>query len=176
MAESRGISSEAVLKATGKDREAWFTILDAWGAAQHTHAEIAEYLHKDQDVSPWWCQMVTVEYERARGLRAAHQKSDGFAVSVSKVLPYPVEQVFAAWQDKQRKKWLPETITVTTQTANKTIRGKLLDDTRVSLGFYPKKEKVQVALQQEKLKSAAAVEKQRAFWKNAFERLQKYLG
>jgi hypothetical protein len=173
---ANAISSEAILKATGKDRETWFALLDTWGAPQRPHAEIADYLYKEQGVPPWWCQMVTVEYERARGLRALNQKTDGFAVSVSKVLPYPVEKVFEAWQDVPRRKWLPEDITITKQTENKTIRGKLLDDTRLSIGFYPKRDRVQVALQHEKLRNAAAVEKQRAFWKKAFERLEKYLG
>lgn len=171
------IGSAAVKRATGKEWAEWFTILDAWGATKHSHTEIADYLYKEQKVPAWWCQMVTVGYEQARGLRAKHQKSDGFSVGVSRVMPYAAERVFEAWEDGERRKWLPEDLTITTRTKPKSLRAKLLDGSRLSLALYPKRaDKVQLTIQQEKLTSEKEVEKQRAFWKQSLDRLQAHLG
>ena len=60
----------------------WFAILDAWGATDHTHTEIARWL-AGAGRPGWWTQNVTVAYERARGMRARHQMADGFSVSVT---------------------------------------------------------------------------------------------
>ena len=37
-------SNEAVEHATGRGYEAWFDLLDAWGAAERKHGEIAAWL------------------------------------------------------------------------------------------------------------------------------------
>lgn len=170
------IGNAAVERATGKGWLDWFAVLDAWGAKNRLHAEIAEYLLAEQSVPAWWCQMVTVGYEQSRGLRVKNQKSDWFAVSVSKVFPYTAEQVYEAWQDGPRRKWLADDLTITTQTKPKSIRGKLPDGSRISVGLYPRRDgKVQLSMQQEKLKNQDLVEKQRAFWKQSFARLSSYL-
>ena len=47
-------SEAAVRKATGKGWDDWFRILDAWGAHEHTHTEIARHVNADLgvDVAP----------------------------------------------------------------------------------------------------------------------------
>lgn len=35
-------------------------------------------LNEDGGMSDWWCQMVAVAYERARGLRENHEKPGGW--------------------------------------------------------------------------------------------------
>lgn len=64
------VSNEAVKKATGRTWSEWFRILDNAGAKKLPHPEIAEWLEAKKKVSSWWSQMVTVEYEYARGLRS----------------------------------------------------------------------------------------------------------
>src|SRR5262245_554213 len=59
------IGSEAVQKATGRGWDEWFAILDSHRAQEMTHKDIAVLLHEKHGVAEWWCQMVTVAYERA---------------------------------------------------------------------------------------------------------------
>jgi len=88
--------SDAAVKAkTGKDWAAWFKLLDAAGARSLEHRAIVTLLSKTHGVPGWWRQMVAVEYERARGLRQVHQKSDGFSVSASKTLAVALPDCFA---------------------------------------------------------------------------------
>ena len=104
-------SDEAVLRATGKSCDDWFAILDAAGARELAHREIAVYLREQENVSPWWSQEVTVQYERARGLREKHQTLSGYQVSVSKTIAVPLDALYAACaDDKARSSWLGEAL------------------------------------------------------------------
>ena len=62
-------SEEAVQRATGRTRAEWFKLLDRFGAAKRAHREIADHLARKRRVPGWWAQMLTVDYEHARGLR-----------------------------------------------------------------------------------------------------------
>src|SRR5947209_8445545 len=100
---------EAVLKATGKDWKSWFGILDKAGANTLTHREIVAILAKSHDVGSWWRQMVTVEYERARGLRVKHETAQGFSITASKTMHVPVAKLYKAWATPAaRRAWLDE--------------------------------------------------------------------
>ncbi|MPZ17616.1 MAG: DUF4287 domain-containing protein [Luteitalea sp.] len=46
--------SDAVRRATGRDRDEWFALLDAWRAAGRQYREIADWLMGEHDVSRWW--------------------------------------------------------------------------------------------------------------------------
>src|SRR5450432_4053299 len=85
-------SDAAVQSATGRDWDDWFRRLDRAGSAKLDHTTIARRLgEKSPELSPWWRQMITVHYERARGLRVTHQKFDGsFSASASKTVDVPV--------------------------------------------------------------------------------------
>ena len=74
---------EAVPAKTGTVWSEWFRLLDGDGATKLSHKDIAMHLRDKYDVGKWWCQRITVEYERARDL---HRKTDDFAVSVSKTI------------------------------------------------------------------------------------------
>ncbi len=95
-----GVSDDAIRKATGRDWDEWLFILDEWGATTRPHVEIARHVHETYGISGWWAQSVTVGFERARGLRAVHETTRGFEVTVSKTLPVTPE---VAWP------WLAET-------------------------------------------------------------------
>ena len=174
-------SPEAVLRATGKTAEDWFAILDAAGARDMTHKEIAVLLNTQHGVSPWWSQHVTVEYERARGMRERHQTMRGYQVSVSKTLPVPLATLYAAFADvESRGQWLPEApITVRKDTPEKTTRVTWTDgdsrETGVDVSYYTSGDaKSRITVMHSKLEDAEDVEA-RAYWKAALERLSEYL-
>jgi YD repeat-containing protein len=102
-------SDERLVAATGRDWDAWLTILDRWGAGDQKHGAIAAHLVSEHGVPGWWAQALTVGYERARGLRAKHQQSDGFTVYVSKTFPVPLDVLFDAFTDaRTRRRWLTD--------------------------------------------------------------------
>jgi len=110
-ARARRTTSDApVRKATGHGFDHWFAVLDAFGAAAKGHTASARHLSQDHGVPGWHCQMITVEYERARGLRAANQNAKGdFQVSVTQTLPVPFDALTRALEDPRRRRhWLKE--------------------------------------------------------------------
>ncbi len=108
-AEAFGVADDAMLRATGKRHAEWFAILDAWRATERGHTEIARWLHDEQGAPNWWTQSITVAYERARGMRARHQMSDGFSVSANRTVGVGAERLLAAFTDEAlRRTWLPD--------------------------------------------------------------------
>ena len=91
---------------TGRAREEWFEVLDAFGVAQRGHRDAAAHLRDDHGVSPWWAQAITVEYERIRGLRAHGERPDGFALSVQRALAVTADRAWEAWTERDEvTKW-----------------------------------------------------------------------
>lgn len=176
-----GISSEAVHKATGKPWSEWLQLLDKDDAAKLPHKQIAEHIRAKYAVGDWWCQMVTVGYEQARGLRVKHQTATGYVANLSKTLPVTMAAAFRAiTDDKQRAKWLKEPLTITKATPHKSVRIAWEDGSRVAVGLWDKtgksgEAKTQVVFQHEKLKTVAAVKSSKAFWAKAADRLAKTL-
>jgi len=167
--------TDAAIKAkTGRDWAGWFTILDKAGAAGMDHAAIARLASQKTDAGDWYGQAVAVSYERARGIRAHNQKCDGeFSVSVTRVMPVSLPKLYAA-ATAVPGDWFPKgSFEETSRTKDKYWRGKWKSG-RLEIGFYAKGEgKAQIALQSNKLPGAAAVEKERALWKKAIDKLQK---
>jgi hypothetical protein len=165
---------------TGKGWREWFRILDAWGAKERKHGEIAAHLMKERGVPGWWAQSITVGYERARGLRAKHQTLEGsFQVSTSKTLPVGVGRAFKAFAEApQRSRWLERgMLRVRTSLKNRSVRFDFRDGaSRVVAWFEPKgRSKTSVTIQHEKLPDAGAVEEMRAMWKERLNGLAKVL-
>src|SRR3982751_1111132 len=72
-AETAGMTDAAVKKATGRNWAQWVRLLDAEKSAQKPHREIAKSV-SSIGTPDWWSQMVTVGYERIRGLRDRGQR------------------------------------------------------------------------------------------------------
>jgi len=107
----RATSDAAIRERTGRGWEAWFALLDGWGAAELDHREVARRVAAELGIDPlaWNAQAITSSYERARGLREAGRRGDGFAVSVTKTVAVPVERLFDAFVDEGlRARWLPD--------------------------------------------------------------------
>jgi hypothetical protein len=170
-----GMSDESVLRGTGKTWDEWFVLLDGWEAARREHPEIARHLHDAHGIDGWWAQTVTVGYERARGMRAVHERPDGFSVNASKTFPVPVEQLFAAFvDDAMRDRWLgPGELRLRTNQPNRSARFDVLaNDTRLAAWFTAKgPEKSSVQLQHERLPTADEIDGWRAHWKASLTRL-----
>ena len=167
------MSDEAVKAKTGKTWPQWFAALDKAKAHMKSHDEIAGIVEK-LGAGRWWHAMVTVEYERARGLREKHQTASGYSVSVSKTVACDLGDLFAAASGEAlRKKWMPKGKFVeSSQTKDKYWRGSWNGDARLEINFYAKGEgKSQITIQVNKLKEKDAVEVERAAWKAAAEKL-----
>jgi hypothetical protein len=102
------VADESMQRATGKSHAEWFALLDAWGATDHNHTEIATWLRQGQGAPGWWAQSITVAYERARGMRRVHQQGDGYTISVTKTVKVDPDRALAAFTDTTvRGRWLP---------------------------------------------------------------------
>jgi hypothetical protein len=163
------VAEEKVLEATGRGWQAWFAVLDEWGATRRSHTEIARWLREAHGVDGWYSQTLTVGYERARGLRAPGQHANGFAVTASRTVAVPVEELFAAVHDEARRaRWLPAAdLHLRTATAPKSARYDWEDgETRVIIGFEPAGEaKSRIALSHERLPDADTADEMKAFWR-----------
>lgn len=161
--------SAATEKATGRSNEQWFALLDEWGAAERTHAEIARWLAGQPGVSHWWSQMLTVAYEQARGRRLPHERPDGFRITASKTIAVPVSELFSAFTgEAQRAQWLPDApLHVRTATASRSARYDWGDGTsRVNVGFTAKSDTTStIALSHERLPDADTAETMKAWWR-----------
>ncbi len=167
LAALAGMSDETVRAKTGRSWKEWVATLDAIDGTSLPHRELAERLYRDFDVPGWWAQMVTVGYERIRGLRAKGQRrGGGYEVGKSKVFHVPIGELYAAFGERERKRWLGDTrLTVRKATPNKTLRMRWADDAPVEVYFVPKGErKSQVAVQHRGLASPEEAAKIRAFW------------
>jgi hypothetical protein len=173
------ISDESVLKATSKNWKQWFTLLDKDKAKALSHKEIAKLLATKYSVEMWWCQMITVEYERHHGLRVVHQKSDGnFAASGSITVNVPIDMLYQSWiSEKQRQQWLPAMpLNIRKSTNNKSLRITWEEVSNLSVYFYNKgATKSQVTIEHDKLKNVSEVKKMKAFWKKSLQELKSHL-
>jgi hypothetical protein len=173
------VSDEAVARSTGHGWQHWFDLLDGWGATAHTHTEIARWLHTEHDVPGWWSQSVTVGYEQARGLRAPGQHAEGWAITASRTIEAPVEEVFEAFRDPRRRaRWLPSAeMRLRTATAGRSARFDWEDgSTRVIVGFTKVTDaRSRVALEHARLADSETADEMKAWWRDRLMDLKRLL-
>jgi uncharacterized protein YndB with AHSA1/START domain len=196
------ISDEAVKAKTGYGWSEWFARLDRRGAADRSHKEIATYLSRAAGLSAWWSQMVTEEYEKARGLRArVGQKSDSpkFQVSVQRTVNGSAEVAYRAFATSTGlRAWLGREASVQAREGGSAVFPELGEgslrivekDRRLRMGFEgrgakgstveitatPKGEnRCAVRVQHTDLGSEAAYKRFRAGWTRALEALRKHI-
>jgi hypothetical protein len=175
-----GGSGEGMRRATGRDRGGWFAVLDAWGAAGRPYQEIAAWLTGEHGLSSWWAQKLIVEYEQARGLRAAGVRPDGtFTVGASKTVAVPAERLYAAFVDAEvRELWLPgAAIRERTSQPGRSARFDWDDGaTRVNVSVAAAGgAKSQAAVEHERLPDARAAEEAKAYWRERLDVLKTVL-
>ncbi len=170
-----GMSDEAVRSKTGRTWQQWVRQLDAIGAARMPHREIAKRLHDSSEISGWWAQMVTVGYERIRGLREIGQRCDGqFQASKSKTFAVPISRLYRSFSVKRtRGRWLGDVdLTIRTSTVDKSMRMTWPDGTSVHAYFSDKgPQKSQLAIQHTGLARKQDVASRKEFWTERFAAL-----
>jgi hypothetical protein len=172
----------ALRAATGKGWNEWLGQLDASGAAKggfDHHRLLNLVMQSLPESAAWWAQMISVGYERARGLREKHESCTGdFQSTLSRTFPVPLFAAFAAWADKGlREHWLDAPgLDFTKLNVGKNIRARWPDGSRLDIRFNASgPDKCQIVVDTMKLADAEAVHKAKAFWQAQFERLQAYL-
>lgn len=171
-----GLASEdALVAATARRWNEWFALLDAWGAAERKHGEIVRHLRSEHGVPGWWSQTVTVGYERARGLRAKHERPDGFSVSVSRTVAAPAERLHASFVDERERDELVPGLVPRPSRARLVARfDRPSDGTRVVASFEEKGPAKSTAyVQVDRLADAAAAERAKAEWRGLLDRLKR---
>jgi uncharacterized protein YndB with AHSA1/START domain len=173
------MSDQAIRRRSGRGWEEWFEIIDEWGGAERSHKEIARWLDEEHATGGWNAQAITVNYERARGLRAVGERPDGFSVTASKTVAVPVERLYDAFVDESlRRRWLPETeLRERTATRPKSARFDWGEgETRVIVGFEDKGDaKSTAALEHARLPDAEEAERMKAFWRERVAVLKEML-
>ena len=157
-------SDERIRERTGRGWEEWFDRIDEWG--ELTHREIAKRIAAELGIDPlaWNAQAITMSYERTRGGRRPGQRDDGFAVTATKTLPVPVEQLFDAFlaQDELSER---------TSTRPKSARFDW-GDSRVNAVFVAKGEASStVSVEHRRLADPDEAERMKAFWRERLAQL-----
>jgi hypothetical protein len=178
------ISDASIVKATGRGLDHWFAVLDRFDAVAKGHTASAAHLNEDHGVRGWYSQMITVQYERARGKRSRNQSCAGdFQVGVSKTVDAAVHEVIEAVRDGR---WLegvdPELARAFPKPATLVMRGEKYarlrykwDGTAIEIRVTPKKGGSTIVADNTKLADAAQVERRRAQWRGALAALRAYL-
>ena len=173
LAKIAGMSDASVSGKTGRTWSEWVRVLDAAGAAGKSHREIAAYV-SSLGTPSWWTQMVTVGYERIRGLRErGQQRSGGYQITKSRTFNVSVARLFSAFiSNKLCSRWLPKGVKLRSMTANKRVRLGWIDGTQVIVGLTSKgPSKSVAAVQHEKLPDRQTAEAMKKTWGECFDKL-----
>jgi len=174
-AKLAGMSDAVVKEKTGCQWDRWVKALDHHGAAELPHREIVDLVQKKYKVGDWWSQMVTVGYERIKGLRARGQRRDGsYEATKSRTFNVPIAALHHAFADGTvRRRWLDESgVKVRTSIPPKSIRLGFADGSIVAVGFIAKGDgKSSAALSHAKLRSKDEAEKVKKVWSERLDSL-----
>ena len=177
--ELTGMTDAALKRGSGRPMREWLRILDAWGATQRTHTEIARWLVAEHGVGGWWSQSVTVGYEKARGMRPTAPQPGGFAVSVTRTIKAAPGAISDAFTDAAtRSRWFPDApISMRTSRRGKSARFDW--DEPPSFFAYNLMAKgdgkTQLSLGHEKLPDSAAAERVKSLWRDRLTALKQML-
>jgi hypothetical protein len=174
-----GMSDEKVKAKTGCTWERWVYALDRRGAAEMSHGEIARIVNEKYKVDGWWSQMVTVGYERIKGIRARGQRRDGsYEASKSRTFDVPVTKLFEAWAKAPvRRRWLNGAdVKVRTATSPKSMRLEWADGGIIAVWFESKgRSKSVVALAHTKLPDKETADRLKKYWSARLDALGEVL-
>lgn len=174
-------SDETIRTRTGRGWEEWFDLLDSWTATELSHRQIARKVAAELGVDPlaWNAQAITASYERARSLRQVGERADGFAATASKTVVVPVEELYEAFVEPERRaEWLVvDRLRPRSGTRPRTARYDWGDDgTRVHVSFSPKSEtKSVVSVEHRRLPDAGSADEMKQLWRSSLTRLQSHL-
>jgi uncharacterized protein YndB with AHSA1/START domain len=109
-ASTGGTRGQGVEGSTGRSKDEWYALLDAWDGTQRTHTQLARWLVREHEVKGFWAQTIAVGYGQARGMRSPGEAPAApVSVSLDRTIDVPAEDVFHAFVDEWiRSDWLPE--------------------------------------------------------------------
>ncbi|HEX9565743.1 MAG TPA: SRPBCC domain-containing protein [Gemmatimonadaceae bacterium] len=175
-----GTADDTLKAKTGCTWEKWVWALDHVNAHAWPHKEIASYVQERYKVPGWWAQMVTVGYERIKGLRERGQRRGGsWEASKSATIPVAAGKLFRAFKEpRQRAKWLNgAAVVVRTSVPNKSVRLTWEDGSSVEAYFVSKgRSKTQVAIQHTKLENRRSVDRMKTYWTARLGELARVFG
>lgn len=160
-----GMSDAAVRKATGREWLEWTRLLDDADASGLPHRDIVAMVGS-HGVDGWWSQMVTVAYERFRGLREIGQRrGGGFDMNRSKTYPVPVDRLWAAWRDDgTRSRFVELDLELRTESENRSLRFRHEVEGTIALWFVDKGAKSSVQVQIADFPDRESMEAARERW------------
>ncbi|MGZ3901501.1 MAG: hypothetical protein ACXVNM_05985 [Bacteroidia bacterium] len=179
--ERKIITDKIVVEKTGKTLEEWFVVLDKKGGAKMNSKEIHSLVGKTKGLEPlskWNQGLLSTSYQWSRGIRERGEKANGYETGVSKTINVPLEMLYNSWADeKTRKKWLKEKITMRKMTKNKSARITWSDEeTSLSIDFYNKETgKSQVVVQHLKIKNSDDAMRLKEYWAKTLDVLKQLL-
>jgi len=174
-------SNDRIKQRTGRGWEEWFDLLDAQGAAELSHRDIARWVAEQLGIGPlvWEAQAVTMSYERARGRRVVGERADGFAVTVSRTVAFPIDRLYDAFaHEALRQRWLPDgELRQRKATRPRSAHFDWADGTsRVHVIFDLKDSGRSAAfLEHERLADASEAEERKAYWRGRLSALKTML-
>lgn len=165
------MSDGKLAAATGKTRADWHALLEAAGAREWAHPEIASWLQDEHGVEGWWAQGITVGFEQAIGRRQPGQTADGtFSVSVTKTVNAAratvLEDALAILADH-----FGDPTSVSPNSRYSTARWKAEDHTTVAAIAEPKPGKTTVSLTRSKIVDGKTLDEAKAQLKRAVDGL-----
>ena len=196
------VSVQKVLEATGTPYARWVRVLDAFDVKTHGHTAAAKHLLEDHQIPPWYSQAITVRYELERGLRSGGQTDEKglHVIQLSKTLPASVSTVYrslattaglAAWLSAEARIEAEKggdfhdgrghAATLRVVTPERRLRLHWTDhgalaDSMLALELEDAgKDRTRLRWIATKVSDRAAGERERAHWKDAFERLATHL-
>jgi hypothetical protein len=191
-----GLSDPKAIEHTGHDLAHWFAVLDRFSQGRKDHKAAARHLSEDHAVPMWYCQGITVAWERARGQRVMNQSCDGdFQVSVSRVVPVGLSRLFALLGDRrERAAFLKEADPALVRALTAALEGgqskglRMVNPKRARLRYKWEPGTVEIAIEDrpgggkctivaanEGLTRASAVDERRAVWRDALDALRRHL-
>ncbi|HEX9609406.1 MAG TPA: DUF4287 domain-containing protein [Candidatus Limnocylindria bacterium] len=174
--ELTGMTDAALKRGSGRTIREWLAILDAWGASERKHPEIARWLVAEHGIGGWWAQSVTVGYEKARGMRPLRAQPGGFAVSVTRTIRAAPARISDAFTDASiRARWLPGApISIRTSKRGKSARFDWDDPPSfIAYNLETKGDgRTKLGLGHEKLPDAAAADRIKSMWRERLTALK----
>ena len=178
-AKLAGMSDAVVKEKTGCRWDRWVKSLDHYGAAELPHREVVALVRTKYKVGDWWAQMVTVGYERIKGLRARGQRRDGsYEATKSRTFNVPIDRLHRAFADAAvRRRWLDEEgVKVRTSSPPKSIRLGFADGSIIAVGFMSKGDAKSIAaLSHPKLRNKEEAEQMKKVWSARLDALAEAL-
>lgn len=165
--EAAGVSTDAVMRRTGKSWDDWFAVLDNANAQTLDQRGIIAILAQKHGIGPWWQQMIAVGYESLRGKSEKSVAAEGFRISSSCVLDAPLARVFRAWNDSsERNRWLQDDrFVMRGNSGDKLIRARWgKGASQIDVSLSEKSGKTSVSVEHHHIESESAAEQMKAYW------------